>query len=866
LGILISRNNHVEAHEHHSNSTSGISSDPIDGILWTHIVVMFTAFAILFPTGMVLGFSKSRWHVPIQIFGTILATIGYFLGHAHGGREFSENIHSSFATYVVFFLMSQIGIGVYLRLHWERGPNRWLRPISVKFHRVFGVCVPIIGYIQIVFGVITMNGWCRADGDHTGQCLAHTIMPWSHKDYQHTVLGIVWWVGGLVGIYLTRKGQRSVIPALIILFTGYVMSSHAQSSEISRSVHKNFGFALISASIARIIEVSFLKDKVITPFHHLCPYLLILSGLLFMGANEEQIDVLEDNNFDAYSYGLVHASIAFLIFLYVHLQIDLYWRSGENDGEPEYIEDSRNISHIPLSMSDPMTSSTISHDDDDMIQNKRGNNLMVVDVNDNSGNEDHVALLNNESIYHVFTGQYLDTIQSIFNKPIRKSHNLGTQVQLKNVFNLPLIQYDFSTVKETSEEKQIREKRRKSIKNGFLHSWRGYTKYAWGSDELLPISNGNANKFNGWGATIVDSLDTMWIMGLRNEFAEAREFVSKVNFSRSEEVVNVFETTIRYLGGLLSAYELSKDTMFLSKANDLGLALLTAFNSTTGLPYNYLSLSDEFKVVKLPWINGCLLAQVGSLYLEFSKLAELTGNSEFFFKVNNITKVLKNSKPEIPGLYPINIDQDSGEFWADVVTFGANGDSFYEYLIKEYILVGGALKDYRKMYIESINGMHRHLIKHNVVKSRPDLMFLGELTYEEFYPRMDHLSCFVPGMLAIGSKVLNRPRDFDVAIGLAETCYWSYKNTRTGIGPEVFCLFILYRITGNKEYQEKGWEIWQSIEKYCKTETAYSGLSDVNELTETLKYLYLLFSPPDLISLDTYVFNTEAHPFLRMIN
>ncbi|RHZ74065.1 hypothetical protein Glove_227g76 [Diversispora epigaea] len=454
FGILISRNTHVEAHEHHLNSTSGISSDPIDGILWTHIVLMFTAFAILFPTGMVLGLSKSRWHVPVQTFGSILATIGYFLGHAHGGREFSENVHSSFATYVVLFLMSQIGLGVYLRLHLERGPNKWLRPISVKFHRVLGVCVPVIGYIQIVFGVITMNGWCRdGEGDHTGQCLAHFIMgssfiaygiisiivmrlaleflsrkkksldyfdswimciwgcfntftehrigtPWSHKDYQHTVLGVVWWVGGLVGIYLSRKGQRNIMPALVILFTGYVMSSHAQSTEISRKVHKNFGFALIGAAIAKIVEISFLKDKVITPFHHLCPYLLILSGLLFMGANEEQIVVLEDNNIDAYSYGLVHASIAFLIFLYVHLQIDLYWRSGENDGEPKYnitIGDSRDIPHIPLPMSDPRTSSTISHDDDMMIQNKEGNNLMM-DENDNSGNEDHVALLNNESV------------------------------------------------------------------------------------------------------------------------------------------------------------------------------------------------------------------------------------------------------------------------------------------------------------------------------------------------------------------------------------------------------------------------------------------------------------------------------------
>jgi mannosyl-oligosaccharide alpha-1,2-mannosidase len=88
-------------------------------------------------------------------------------------------------------------------------------------------------------------------------------------------------------------------------------------------------------------------------------------------------------------------------------------------------------------------------------------------------------------------------------------------------------------------------------------------------------------------------------------------------------------------------------------------------------------------------------------------------------------------------------------------------------------------------------------------------------------------------------------------------------------------LFVLYRITGDKKYQERGWKIWESIEKWCKTSTAYSGLQDVTSetskqnnnmesffLAETMKYLYLLFNTPDVISLDTYVFNTEAHPFL----
>ncbi|RIB14360.1 Glycoside Hydrolase Family 47 protein [Gigaspora rosea] len=483
------------------------------------------------------------------------------------------------------------------------------------------------------------------------------------------------------------------------------------------------------------------------------------------------------------------------------------------------------------------------------------------------------------------------------------SHDLGSQVHLDNVTQLPKIQYKFSK-RETRDEKLLREFRRDSIKNGFLHAWNGYTKYAWGYDELLPTTNKGRNNFNGWGATIIDSLDTMWIMGLKEEFIRSRDFVQSVNFTQSKNYISVFETTIRYLGGLLSAYELSKDKIFLEKALELGNALLPSFNSPSGLPYNewHLTRSESGSNYQ------AVLAQAGTLQLEFMKLSQLTGDSEFFFKVQNITNVLDNAKKDISGLYPLSLSHSTGTFTTSHISFGANGDSFYEYLLKEYIYVGGAIDQYRRMYIESIDSMHTHLVKDDIIKDRPDLLFLGELSSNQFMNEMDHLSCFVPGMLAMGSKILDRPNDLEAAIRLAETCYWTYNMTYTGIGPEkiwystsssngwnlptglvridskyilrpetVESLFILYRVTGDKKYQDKAWEIWQAIDKWCKTPIAYSGLDNVNNenvainnnmesffLAETLKYLYLIFSPPDVISLDTYVFNTEAHPLLRM--
>ncbi|CAG8559059.1 6785_t:CDS:2 [Acaulospora colombiana] len=153
--------------------------------------------------------------------------------------------------------------------------------------------------------------------------------------------------------------------------------------------------------------------------------------------------------------------------------------------------------------------------------------------------------------------------------------------------------------------------------------------------------------------------------------------------------------------------------------------------------------------------------------------------------------------------------------------------------------------------------MHEYLIKESSAEGRPDLLFLGEFAHNSFIGKMGHLACFVPGMLAIGSKILDRPKDLETAKSLAETCYWLYNATETGIGPEEVWLdvnvgnktlyysrmsetsdgifrtdnrYLLRPVTGDKEYQEKGWKIWESIEKWCKTPTAYSGLYDVTSV------------------------------------
>lgn len=377
------------AHEHHVNKIAtgeAISDDPIDSILWIHILVQSLAWGIIFPTGMVLGITRSRWHVPLQTVGSLLAVVGYFLGHKHKGRQFTENIHGQFVPYIMLMLISQVVMGVYLKLHLERGINGKIRGIVVKAHGIFGKALPIVTWVQFLFGGITALGFCRAD--HTGQCLAHFIMgsafiaygiilvilllvgqqwlrrtgrsqeffdslviaawgcvntftehrwggPWVHNDLQHTSMGIIWWAAGLVGVWLSRtrggRPKRNLIPGIVIFVTGWAMSAHPQHLPISTMIHTVFGYTLMAAGAARIIEISFvLRDRQSTEdsdpnsFQYMTPFLLMAGGFMFMGATEEQMQLLSDANVTHVSYVLILVSIAFLLFLFVNMLIHLY--------------------------------------------------------------------------------------------------------------------------------------------------------------------------------------------------------------------------------------------------------------------------------------------------------------------------------------------------------------------------------------------------------------------------------------------------------------------------------------------------------------------------------------------------------------
>ena len=169
--------------------------------------------------------------------------------------------------------------------------------------------------------------------------------------------------------------------------------------------------------------------------------------------------------------------------------------------------------------------------------------------------------------------------------------------------------------------------RQMKIKEAFEHSWAGYERYAWGKDELMPLSDKANDAWGGFAVTMVDGLDTAIIMGLRNESRRAIEWLDRNLDLNHSHFVSVFEMTIRVLGGLLSAFDLSNDPRLLKLAVSAADRLLAAFGEN-GLPSAQLNMHTGERR-QHNWARGPILAEVGSVQLEFQRLATITGEVKY---------------------------------------------------------------------------------------------------------------------------------------------------------------------------------------------------------------------------------------------
>ncbi|PSN62881.1 seven-hairpin glycosidase [Corynespora cassiicola Philippines] len=510
---------------------------------------------------------------------------------------------------------------------------------------------------------------------------------------------------------------------------------------------------------------------------------------------------------------------------------------------------------------------------------------------------------------------------------------------------IPKVQFEFK--QESAASKADRLAKLDVIKSVFKRSWDGYREYAWLQDELSPVSNGSRNPFAGWGATLVDALDTLWIMGMKEEFEEAVKAVDKIDFTTTTRAdIPLFETTIRYLGGFLAAYDLSekKYKNLLEKAVELAEILISAFDTPNRMPQTYYYWRPTFSSQPHRASNRVVLAEIGSLSMEFTRLAQLTGEHKYYDAIARITDALEEfqNNTRLPGMWPTYLDASgckridysvqaesppqtpldsvkdeplqieekpeptpltasteklspngnkyvpldlpapivftpngpnptwkpeqedtiipgeagkfkikdwnddnkivrrqldvdepetptrvsagplpvkpdpeapasptperpeceeqgfvsSSDYGAEEYTLGGMSDSTYEYLPKEFLLLGGQIEKYRAMYEQSMDVVKENLIFRPMLPKDDDILFSGKLSVypnklneppkHELEGENAHLTCFAGGMFGMGAKLFDRPDDLEIAKKLTEGCVWSYDMTPTGIMPEAF--------------------------------------------------------------------------------
>ncbi|KAK4631382.1 Endoplasmic reticulum mannosyl-oligosaccharide 1,2-alpha-mannosidase [Fulvia fulva] len=517
---------------------------------------------------------------------------------------------------------------------------------------------------------------------------------------------------------------------------------------------------------------------------------------------------------------------------------------------------------------------------------------------------------------------------------------------------LPRVQYDFKDQSQALKQKP----RQAAVKATFVRAWKAYKQHAWMKDEVTPINGNFKNTFGGWAATLVDSLDTLWIMDMRDEYEEAVNACMDIDLGISTtDTINVFETTIRHLGGFLSAYDLSGDRRLLEKAQEFGEMLLKAFDTPNRMPITRWK-PQEALYGKQEADGVVLVAEIGSLTMEFAHLSQVTGDMRWYDAVDRIMRIFHKQLDEthLPGMFPVVVNAKELDFTQDTFfTLSAMSDSFYEYFPKMHALLGGTEPMYTKLYTRSMQTAIKHNLWRPMVPDEADILMSGNVKTEmsqppTLEPQGQHLVCFAGGMFALGGRLFEQEEQVKIGQKLTDGCVWTYKALPMGIMPEVFnmvpcpsrcgeckwdeqkwkteigkvndgtadveeaitelrlpkgftqirdrryilrpeaieSVFILYRATGQEYLLDAAWDMFQSIINATKTPLANAALADVTYepafleaqnaqvkmddmesfwMAETLKYFYLIFSETSLISLDEYVFNTEAHPFKRAL-
>ncbi|XP_064845776.1 ER degradation-enhancing alpha-mannosidase-like protein 3 isoform X1 [Oncorhynchus masou masou] len=444
-------------------------------------------------------------------------------------------------------------------------------------------------------------------------------------------------------------------------------------------------------------------------------------------------------------------------------------------------------------------------------------------------------------------------------------------------------------------------KLRNQVVEMFDHAYSNYMDHAYPADELMPLtcrgrvrgqepSRGDVDDALGkFSLTLIDTLDTLVLLNKTTEFEEAVRRVLRDVRLDNDIVVSVFETNIRVLGGLLGGHSMAvmlKDTGYhmqwyqdelLHMAKDVGLRLLPAFNTSSGLPYPRVNLKYGLRSPesRTGTETDTCTACAGTIILEFAALSRFTGDPVFEVHARRALDFLWEKRQRNSNLVGTTINIHSGEWVRRDSGVGAGIDSYYEYLLKAYILLGDDL------FLQRFNIHYASIMKYI---SQPPLL-LDVHIHKPLLPArtwMDSLLAFFPGLQVLKGDI--RP-----AIETHEMLYQVTK--KHNFLPEAFTTdfrvhwaqhplrpefaestYFLYKATKDPYYLEVGRTVLDNLNRFARVPCGFAAMKDVRTgshedrmdsffLAEMFKYLFLLFAEEEdlTFNVEDYIFTTEAH-------
>jgi len=431
---------------------------------------------------------------------------------------------------------------------------------------------------------------------------------------------------------------------------------------------------------------------------------------------------------------------------------------------------------------------------------------------------------------------------------------------------------------------------RDEVRQMFYHAFDGYMEHAFPLDELRPLSCTGENTLGGYALTLVDSLDTLALFGDKERFTAAVQWLGKNLRFDKNKTVSVFETTIRVLGSLLSAHLIASDDAtgmrvdsynneLLHLSEDLARRMLPSFETPTGIPYGSVNLlygvdENESKVTST--------AGGGTLTLEFGLLSRLIGDPIFEKVTKNAVRGLWAQRSEI-GLVGAHINVFSGHWTQKDAGIGTSIDSFYEYLLKAYLLLGD--DEYLYMFQEAYKSAMQYLY------NDPWYVEVNMNSAAIVWPLFNSLQAFWPGLQVLAGDVEPAvrthkaffsvwkqfgftPEGFNLATFSVQPGQRSYP-----LRPELIeSTYWLFKATRDPMYLDVGRDIVVSLQYAARCPCGYCHIADVEShqqddhmesffLAETVKYLWLLFDlavgGENMVEKGPYpyVFSTEGHLF-----